>query len=158
MSASTRRLTHPILGLALLLAPGMLAAQSILGTKGLGFSLEAMDARARALGSVGTGLFGGSLTPLDPASATGLLIPTANLTFQPYWEKGTLDGKSVDGQGMRFPLVGVAYPVPALNASCPTLSRSTITTPSSSRNCATVLLPLPIPPVSPMTFILFYTR
>ena len=115
MSASTRRLTHPILGLALLLAPGTLTAQSILGTQGLGFSLEPMDARARALGSVGTGLFGGSLTPLDPASATGLLIPTANLTLQPYWTDGSMDGESLVGQGMRFPLVGIAYPVSALN-------------------------------------------
>jgi hypothetical protein len=115
MSVSMRRLAPGTLVLAILLTPGTLIAQSIFATQGLGFPLEPMDARARALGSVGTGLFGGSLTPLDPASATGLLIPTANLTLQPYWSEASLDGEPLSGQGMRFPLFGLAYPVPALN-------------------------------------------
>lgn len=98
----------------LLLPPAGLSAQSVLGTQGLGVPLEPMDARARALGSVGTGLFGGSLTPLDPASAVGLLIPTLNMTLQPYWGSGSWDGQSGDGRGTRFPLLGLAYPVGAL--------------------------------------------
>lgn len=116
MKASIQRLVvQRFLLVVLLLAPGSLNAQSILGIQGLGFPLEPMDARARALGSVGTGHFGGSLSPLDPASATGLLIPTVNLTLQPYWGTGNLDGESLEGRGTRFPLVGLAYPVGALN-------------------------------------------
>jgi hypothetical protein len=103
------------MALALFVVPGPTLAQSILGTQGLGFPLEPMDARSRALGSVGTGLFGGSLTPLDPAASTGLLIPTANLTLQPYWSDGAMNGEVVEGQGMRFPLLGLTYPVGALN-------------------------------------------
>lgn len=98
--------------LGLFLAPaGGLAGQSLLGTQGLGVPLEPMDARARAMGSVGVGLFGGGLSPLDPSSAVGLLIPTLNLTFQPYWGSGSWDGQSADGRGTRFPVLGVAYPV-----------------------------------------------
>ena len=99
----------------LLLFPwGGLAGQSILGTQGLGLPMEPMDARARALGSVGTGLFGGNLTPLDPASAVDLLIPTLNMTMQPYWGSGNWNDQTSDGRGTRFPLLGLAYPVAAL--------------------------------------------
>lgn len=100
------------IALAVLLLPaGTLAGQSVLGTQGLGAPLEAMDARSRALGSVGTGLFGGVLSPLDPASAVGLLIPTLNITLQPYWGSGSWGDASADGRGTRFPLLGLAYPV-----------------------------------------------
>ncbi len=105
-----------LLTAGVLLLPGLLRGQSLLGTQGLGFPLEAMDARSRALGSVGTGLFGGSLSPLDPASATGLAIPTANLTFQPTWGESTMNGETLDGQATRFPLIGLAYPVGPLRA------------------------------------------
>jgi hypothetical protein len=115
MRAFSRLLVRGSLALALFLVPAPGVAQSILSTQGLGFPLEPMDARARAMGSVGTGLFGGALTPLDPASSPGLLIPTANLTLQPYWSEGSMDGEVVEGQGMRFPLMGLAYPVASLN-------------------------------------------
>ena len=100
---------------AVLLIPGVLAGQSLLGTRGLGLPLEPMDARARALGSVGVGLLGGNLNPMELASATGLLIPTVNFTLQPHWGGGCRDGESLDSQGMRFPLLGLAYPVGGLN-------------------------------------------
>ncbi|MFO8174684.1 MAG: hypothetical protein R6T96_10410 [Longimicrobiales bacterium] len=101
--------------LSLLILPGgSLSGQSVLGAQGLGTPLEPMDARARGLGSVGTGLFGGTLSPLDPASATGLLIPTLNMTLQPFWGSGNRDDESLNGQGTRFPLLGLAYPVAAL--------------------------------------------
>jgi hypothetical protein len=101
--------------LALLLAvPNTLGAQSLLGTRGLGLPLEAVDARSRALGSEGVGLLGGSLNPTDLASATGLLIPTVNFTLQPHWGHGSLDGESIRSQGTRFPLLGIAYPVASL--------------------------------------------
>lgn len=46
-----------------------LAAQSLFGSSGLGLPLEAVDARARALGNLGLGLSGGALLPGDPAAA-----------------------------------------------------------------------------------------
>ena len=95
------------------LTPGALAGQSLLGTRGLGLPLEALDARSRALGSEGVGLLGGNLNPSDLASATGLLIPTVNFTLQPYWQSGSLDGESLHSQGTRFPLLGLAYPIGA---------------------------------------------
>jgi hypothetical protein len=114
---SSRRLARfgsAFLG-TLLLIPGVLSAQSILGTRGLGLPLEPMNARARALGSVGVGLLGGNLNPMELASSTSLLIPTVNFTLQPHWGSGSLDGESLDSQGMRFPLIGLAYPVSELN-------------------------------------------
>jgi len=114
MSSLLRTLRGLAVSILLLVPGGVLSGQSILGAQGLGLPLEPMDARARALGSVGAGLFGGSLTPLDPASAVGLLIPTLNLTVQPYWGSGSWDDQNVDGQGTRFPLLGLAYPVGAL--------------------------------------------
>ena len=45
--------------------------------------------------------------------------------------------------------------VSGFRSSCPTLSASIMTAPSSARNPETVLLPLPIPPVSPITFMIF---
>jgi hypothetical protein len=116
MSAFNRHLVRGLLVTALFLIPAPGMAQSILSTQGLGFPLEPLDARSRSMGSVGTGLFGGALAPLDPASATGLIIPTVNLTLQPYWSEGTMGGEVVEGQGMRFPLVGLAYPVGTLRA------------------------------------------
>jgi hypothetical protein len=94
-----------------LTAPNALEAQSLLGTRGLGLPLEAVDARSRALGSEGVGLLGGNLNPTDLASAAGLLIPTVNFTLQPHWGRGSLDGESIRSQGTRFPLLGIAYPV-----------------------------------------------
>ncbi len=102
------------IGMALLL-PGAATGQSLLGTRGLGLPLEALDARSRALGSEGVGLLGGNLNPTELASATALLIPTVNFTLQPHWQSGTLDGESMSSQGMRFPLLGIAYPVESLN-------------------------------------------
>lgn len=44
--------------------------------------------------------------------------------------------------------------LPCLKASCPTLSASITTAPSSARYCAMVLFPLPIPPVKPITVVI----
>ncbi|MEZ4414893.1 MAG: hypothetical protein R3E10_04000 [Gemmatimonadota bacterium] len=99
-------------GLALLLAlHGPLAGQSLFGSGGLGLPLEALDARARALGVVGPGLLGGSMVPNDPASAATIALPTLMATMQPTWgryEEGSLAG---DLQGVRFPMLAVGYPI-----------------------------------------------
>lgn len=98
-----------------LLAPRALLGQSLLGTRGLGFPVEAVDARARALGTAGVGLLGGNLNATELASATGLLLPTVNLTFQPHWGSGSLGEESIRSRGTRFPLLGLAYPLVGLN-------------------------------------------
>ena len=54
---------------AIVAAPASVEAQSIFSSAGLGRPLEAVDGRARALGSVGIGLQGGSISPGDPAAA-----------------------------------------------------------------------------------------
>jgi hypothetical protein len=99
-----------LLGAAALL-PWGLGAQSLLGSRGLGLPLEALDARSRARGSVGVGLPGGSLNPTNLAATTDLLIPTLTFTVQPYWGGGSLDDESLRARGTRFPLLGLAYPV-----------------------------------------------
>ncbi|MGW8268029.1 MAG: hypothetical protein ACWGSQ_16800, partial [Longimicrobiales bacterium] len=99
-----------LLGIALL-APGPLAGQSLIGSRGLGLPMYAANARARALGGEGVGLLGGNLNPADLASSTGLLIPTVNFTMQPSWGSGVVEGETLSAQGTRFPLLGFAYPV-----------------------------------------------
>jgi len=114
----SRRLATLFRGLAVVAAvslPGTLDAQSLLGTRGLGLPIEAMNARARALGSEGVGLMDGNLNATELATATGLLLPTANFSLQPHWGSGSVDGTSVEAQGTRFPLLGLAYPVLSLN-------------------------------------------
>ena len=96
--------------LALLASP--VVGQSFLGIRGLGFPSEPLDARARALGSVGVGLRGVSLVPTDPAAAARLLLPALELTFQPQWGEGSLGDGDVSSQGNRFPLIALGYPIP----------------------------------------------
>ncbi len=86
-------------------------AQSLFGAKGLGFPIEPLDARARALGSIGVGLLGPSLNPTDLASAARIFLPSAQLTLQPQWVTGELAGQPVDNKGTRFPQIGISYPV-----------------------------------------------
>lgn len=101
--------------LALLAAswtPGLLWAQSIYSAAGLGLLAEPLDARARALGSFGVGLWGSSLLSADPASAALLSVPRATIVAQPSWveyERGGEDSGRF--QGNRFPSVALGYPL-----------------------------------------------
>lgn len=96
--------------LAALALPAPGAAQSLLGIGGLGVPLDAVDARSRALGNPGIGLFGPSVLPGDPAAAADLAIPAVSVTFQSSWID--LEGEvEPDAVATRFPLVSVAYPV-----------------------------------------------
>lgn len=104
-------------GLALLavaLFAARLEAQSVLAAGGLGVPIEAVDARGRALGSVGPGLFGTGLVPGDPVSAVDLIVPTLAFSLQSSWlavdQAGVLSNQST----ARFPTMGFAYPVPRL--------------------------------------------
>lgn len=98
------------LALALLLAPpGAARAQSLFAQGGLGVPVGPVDARARGQGSLGIGLFGVSLTPVDPAAAFSI-VPTLTVTLQPNWGSFDLGGQTGDLQGQRFPIIGAAYP------------------------------------------------
>jgi len=103
--------------LGLVFASSALAAQSLFGSQGLGMPVEPLDARARALGTLGVGLLGPSLSPIDLASAARIYLPSAQITLQPQWVNGELAGQSVSTHGTRFPQMGLAYPVPWLSGT-----------------------------------------
>ncbi len=103
------------LALALLgAAPAGVLGQSLFNSTGLGSPLEGLDARARALGSLGPGLLGGSVLPLDPASGASVVLPTLSATMQPTWGSFEQGATSGDLQGVRFPLIVAAYPMASL--------------------------------------------
>ena len=99
--------------LGLILSSQSLLGQSVLSTRGLGFLLDPLDARVKAVGGVGIAMFGGSIIPTDPAAAAEMVLPSVQVTYQPQWVTGELDGNSLNSQGTRFPLVALAYPVAA---------------------------------------------
>ena len=96
---------------ALLAAPAAIEAQSIFNSAGLGRPVDAVDARARAFGSLGIGLQGGYISPADPAAAGRLALASAVMVTQPSWVEASLAGTSAgEFRGTRFPLMGIAYP------------------------------------------------
>jgi hypothetical protein len=101
-----------VLSIGLLVSGAPLSGQSIFGSSGIGLPLEALDGRARALGSFGIGLQGTSLLPSDPAAAASVLLPTGVIVAQPSWVDLTEEsgGEHSYFQGTRFPLLGLAYP------------------------------------------------
>ncbi len=106
----TRSLLRALAVLTVAATP--VAAQSTYSAAGLGLPVDAVDARARALGNVGIGLMGSSIAPSDPAAATLLTVPGAVFTALPSWvDLGRADtGEAGSYRATRFPLVGVAYP------------------------------------------------
>lgn len=110
-SAPIRRTLLTALVAVAAVSPAGLDAQSLFNAAGLGTPLEPLDARVRALGSLGIGLPGGSFSPTDPAALGRLSVSTGVIVAQPSW----LDWEGSDGsgsvQGNRFPLLGIAYPI-----------------------------------------------
>ena len=101
----------------LTLLPAAASAQSVSAADGLGSPIEALDARARALGGVGIGLFGNRLVPTDPAAVADLPIPALTFSMHTSWvdvTEGTTDGSFT---GTRFPMIGIAYPLPNLGVA-----------------------------------------
>ncbi len=90
--------------------PSTLAAQSLFNAEGLGLPVAPMDARARALGVVGPGLFASGLIHGDPSSTSQLALPTITATFQPTWGEFDRNGETGTLKGTRFPLIGLSYP------------------------------------------------
>lgn len=88
------------------------AAQSLLAAGGLGVPVDPVDARGRALGAVGPGMFGTAVIPGDPAASLDLTVPTATFSLQGSWLSiEDLSGATSDDQGSRMSAVGIAYPV-----------------------------------------------
>lgn len=87
-------------------------AQSLFNAAGLGLPVEALDGRARALGSVGIGLPGAlGLLPADPAASARLLVPGGLIVAQPSWvELSRSGGGARSYSGSRFPLLAAGYP------------------------------------------------
>lgn len=87
------------------------AAQSLFNAAGLGTPVEALDGRARAMGSVGIGLMGRSIMPTDPGGLARLGISTGVMAASPSWVDYSASGdRSGSFQGNRFPLLGIGYP------------------------------------------------
>lgn len=101
-----------LLATLLLAAPATASAQSLFNAAGLGLPATPGDARSRALGGLGLGLQGTTLSGSDPAAAADFVMPAAILTAQPSWvDFGRSDGtESGTFKGTRFPSVGIAYP------------------------------------------------
>ncbi|MDP2470205.1 MAG: hypothetical protein Q8W46_05055 [Candidatus Palauibacterales bacterium] len=69
--------------LAVVLAPGILAAQTPVTAIGLGYPPPALDGRAAALGGTGIGLIGGSFSSRNPADLTMFGNPALGATLAP---------------------------------------------------------------------------
>lgn len=82
-------------------------AQSLLSAGGLGFLVDAPDARSRMLGGSGIGLSGSQLLPYDPAAAARISLPGATATMEAGVE--TPDDGERAGR-TRFPNMGIVYP------------------------------------------------
>ncbi len=107
-----------ILSLALLsagliprLGAAPLRAQSLFGTGGLGLPVAPIDGRARALGGIGTGLFGENPSMVNPADASGTRRRSITAVFQPTTHIMSLEGDATQRGATRFPLIGIQYPL-----------------------------------------------
>lgn len=96
--------------LALLVATPA-AGQSLFATRGLGIPLAAVDARARALGSIGIGLAGLSTSLANPAETAGLTRSGVTAALQPSSGTAEIDGATGDIAGARFPLAHIMFPL-----------------------------------------------
>jgi hypothetical protein len=98
----------------LLMAAAPAYAQSMFNAAGIGLPMEALDGRARALGSLGIGLPGaGILLPADPAAAARLPLPGGLISAQPTWVDLRRSGSSSHRyfRGSRWPLMAAGYPM-----------------------------------------------
>lgn len=110
MSAARRTLVHALAAWALL-GPSAAAAQSVLAAGGLGVPVDPVDARGRALGAVGPGLFGTAVIPGDPTAALDLRVPTVAFSLQNSWLSIEEGGRTARQSTSRFPALGASYPV-----------------------------------------------
>lgn len=96
---------------------GPASAQSILASRGIGFPIEALDARSRGLGGITTGLGEPALSLINPAGAAGIVAPAISVTYQPDWYDATAGNEQTDGMTSRFPAFQIGFPVGRLAAT-----------------------------------------
>jgi hypothetical protein len=87
-----------------------LSAQSLFSTQGLGAPVDPLDPRARALGSIGTGLPGFNASMVNPADLAGIVRRGVSATLQPYYGHEELGSETDNLAGTRFPVIQLIYP------------------------------------------------
>jgi len=103
---------HPLLlAIVMIVSTAPVAAQSLLGTRGLGVPVAPVDARGRALGGIGVGLLGTSASFLNPADAAGAPRKGVLAAVQPITGSVEVNGASDGFGGARFPVMNVLYPI-----------------------------------------------
>ena len=106
----TRIVCAAVAALGLLSAPAA-QAQSALSARGLGYPLEGLDARARGLGGVTTGLPEPHLSLVNPAAVAGLPAAGISVTFQGDEISSNTPGRDQTYSTARFPAIQLAFPV-----------------------------------------------
>ncbi len=94
-----------------LLCAGPALAQSLFATRGLGTPIVPVDARSRALGGIGIGLFGLNMSLVNPADVAGLARRGIGAELQPGSTNADVGGQSGGLSAARFPMMRIVYPV-----------------------------------------------
>src|SRR5690606_41251066 len=89
---------------ATLLVAAPARAQSLFSARGLGMPVQPVDARARALGGVGVGLFGRNMSMVNPAEIAGYTRRGVTPAVQPMSTATTIGDTSDHLNGARRPL------------------------------------------------------
>ena len=87
------------------------AGQSFLARQGLGYTVEPLDARARALGGVGLGLSGVNLSLTNPAGIAGVPAAAFLVGFQFDRTETDAGAGTAAGRLPRFPVIHAALPL-----------------------------------------------
>lgn len=90
------------------------ASQSLLGFRALGVPVGAVGSRTATVGNLGIGLAGVEVSASDPSTSARLAFPTVSVSMQPAWGEFELGEQVGATNTTRFPLLGVAYPVVAV--------------------------------------------
>lgn len=102
--------------LAFAVHAGGAQAQSVLSSRGLGYPIEPVDARARGLGGVALGLPEATFSLVNPAGPVGLATAAISVTYQPDQYDATAGTLATSGTTARFPTVlAVFQPRPRLS-------------------------------------------
>ena len=95
--------------LAFAVHAGGAQAQSVLSSRGLGYPIEPVDARARGLGGVALGLPEATFSLVNPAGPVGLATAAISVTFQPDQYDATAGTRATSGTTARFPTVQAVF-------------------------------------------------
>jgi hypothetical protein len=100
------------LALALVLGGAHVAAgQSIFSSRGFGVPVVPVDARARAMGSIGVGLYSQNPSLINPAEIAGYPYRGLNASLQSTSNSIGFQGVEASSGANRFPLMRLIYPV-----------------------------------------------